>query len=83
VATPPGILLYGLEQVGSLAVIQTAHAVLAVLLCIRLSQSLGLVGIAIGMSVSFVAANWVGQIIQFRRIVNNNRRQQLATVTAA
>jgi O-antigen/teichoic acid export membrane protein len=79
VATPPGILLYGLEQVGSLAVILSAHAVLSMILCIRLAQSMGLVGIAVGMSVSFVAANWVGQTIQLRRIVNRSRRRQLAS----
>jgi len=82
VATPPGILLYGLEQVGSLAVILSAHAVLSMILCIRLAQSMGLVGVAVGMSISFVAANWVGQIIQFRRIVNHNRRQQLASAAS-
>jgi O-antigen/teichoic acid export membrane protein len=77
VATPSGILLYGLERVGGMALIQTAQAVLSVLLCIRLTQSLGLVGIAIAMTVSFVAVNWVGQAIQIRQILRWNRQREL------
>jgi O-antigen/teichoic acid export membrane protein len=76
IATPSGILLYGLEKVGGLALIQWAHGILTVLLSIRFAQSLGLVGIAIAMSISYVAANWVGQAIQIRQILNDNRKAE-------
>jgi O-antigen/teichoic acid export membrane protein len=73
VATPTGILLYGLEHVGGLAIMQTVQAVLSILLCIRFAESMGLVGIAIAMVISFVAVNWVGQALQIRQIVIRNR----------
>jgi O-antigen/teichoic acid export membrane protein len=82
VATPSGILLYGLEQVGGLSIIQSVQAAVTLFLCIRFAQSWGLTGVAIAMSVSFVTTNWVGQAIQLRRILRAHRQPQEAVQAA-
>lgn len=66
IMTPFSVVLYGLERIGVQAIITALRAFLSIVLGVMLTQSYGIVGMALAMTIAFILVNPVGETLAVR-----------------